>query len=157
MLLCTSRIGRRRRAAKAFCNVVLCSTRAGYWRGGDDDGEIKAHQWISPADALARHAQGEIDLVPPTWVTLYHLNRHSPSARVLEKFRETPVKVYATRVVKDAAGQRVAMWRGDGGYDAWDADADGGRHRLVMASTGFEFISIRLSVTDCQLGFERAT
>lgn len=106
-----------------------------------DDGEIKAHQWISPADAFARHAQGEIDLVPPTWVTLYHLNRHSPSARVLEKFRETPVKVYATRVVKDAAGQRVAMWRGDGGYDAWDADADGGRHRLVMASTGFEFIN----------------
>ena len=42
-----------------------------------DDGEIKAHAWIRPQDALAKHAEGEIDLVPPTWITLYHLSKYS--------------------------------------------------------------------------------
>ena len=29
-----------------------------------DDGEIEDHAWIRPGDALARHAAGEIDIVP---------------------------------------------------------------------------------------------
>ncbi len=106
-----------------------------------DDGEIKAHAWISPAQALARHAQGEIDLVPPTWVTLHHISQYTPTTAVLEQFNSTPAKVYATRVVKNGAGQRVALWQGDAGYDAWDADVEGHRHRLVMAEGGFEFIN----------------
>jgi len=104
-----------------------------------DDGEIKAHAWIRPADALQRHGAGEIDLVPPTWVTLYHLSRYAPSHAMLEHFRGNEPKMYSTRVAKDAAGQRVAMWHGDAGYDAWDADLSGERHRLVMARDGFEF------------------
>ena len=104
-----------------------------------DDGEIKDHAWISPAAALAQHAAGEIDLVPPTWVTLYHLSRYTPAAAMLGHFREHDAKVYSTRVAKDAAGNRVAMWHGDAGYEPWDADADGHRHRLVMATGGFIF------------------
>jgi hypothetical protein len=42
-------------------------------------------------------------------------------------------------VAKNAAGQRVAMWHGDAGYEPWDADAPGERHRLVMGSDGFVF------------------
>ena len=38
-----------------------------------DDGEIREHQWIRPADALARREIGEIELIPPTWVTLHAL------------------------------------------------------------------------------------
>lgn len=104
-----------------------------------DDGEIKDHAWIRPQDALARHAAGEIDLVPPTWVTLYHLSRYSPTEAMLSHFRDNEAKVYSTRVAKNSAGDRVAMWHGDAGYDAWDADVDGHRHRLVMASGGFVF------------------
>lgn len=43
-----------------------------------DGGEIEDHRWIRPADALAKHAEGEIDLVPPTWVTLHHLSLYQP-------------------------------------------------------------------------------
>src|SRR4051812_47078770 len=35
-----------------------------------DDGEIRDHGWMRPADALARRDAGEIELIPPTWVTL---------------------------------------------------------------------------------------
>ena len=65
-----------------------------------DDGEIKAHAWIRPQDALAKHTAGEIDLVPPTWITLYHLSRYNPALEVLKHFQECGYKTYRTRVVK---------------------------------------------------------
>ena len=104
-----------------------------------DGGEIHDHRWIGPADALARHAEGEIDLVPPTWVTLYHLSRYQPVDALLEALASREVRYYETRAVKRADGVRVALWAGDAGYDDWDADREGPRHRLVMPAHGFTF------------------
>jgi len=104
-----------------------------------DDGEIKDHAWIQPAQALARHAAGEIDLVPPTWVTLHQLSAFSEARAVIERYAALEPRVYATRVAKNRQGHRVAMWHGDAGYEPWDADRDGARHRLVMAPDGFVF------------------
>ena len=104
-----------------------------------DRGEIEEHTWIRPADALARHRAGDIDIVPPTWVTLYHLSRRAPSSAIVDHLDETAAKVYATRVAKSSEGHRVALWHGDAGYDQWDADVPGDRHRLVMTREGFVF------------------
>ncbi|MEM9620268.1 MAG: NUDIX hydrolase [Pseudomonadota bacterium] len=104
-----------------------------------DDGEIKEHAWVNPGRALQRHAAGEIDLAPPTWVTLYHLSRYAPAGAVLERLQAQPPKVYSTHVAKRADGVRVAMWHGDAGYEPWDADVPGARHRLAMAPDGFVF------------------
>ena len=115
------------------------AARAGDQAISIDDGEIKAHQWIRPADALAKHTQGEIDLVPPTWVTLYHLARYQPVAALLRHFANGDARFYETRAVKRKDGVRVALWQGDAGYDDWDADVAGPRHRLVMPEDGFTF------------------
>ena len=104
-----------------------------------DDGEIKDSAWLSPATALERHAKGEIEFVPPTWVTIYHLAQLKDVAPAMERFSSEAPRVYATHVGKAADGNRVAMWYGDAGYDAWDPDVDGARHRLVMAPDGFVF------------------
>ena len=104
-----------------------------------DGGEIKDHQWISPAAALERHAAGEIDLVPPTWVTLYHLSRYPTVDGILERFRSADATVYETHIGMRADGVRAAMWSGDAGYETNDANAEGARHRLVMAEGGFDF------------------
>jgi len=104
-----------------------------------DGGEIKDHAWLRPADALARHAAGELDLVPPTWITLQHIARYSPSAAIIEHFKTQQPKVYATRVVKSANGDRVALWQQDAGYNGWDDTVAGARHRLVMGKQGFVF------------------
>ena len=104
-----------------------------------DDGEIKDHQWITPAGALAKHAKGEIDLVPPTWVTLYHLSRYQPVDALLERLGAGDARFYETRAVKRSDGVRVALWSGDAGYEDWDADRTGSRHRLVMPERGFTF------------------
>ena len=104
-----------------------------------DDGEIKDHQWITPAGALAKHAEGEIDLVPPTWVTLYHLSRYQPVDTLLERLGARDARFYETRAVNRSDGVRVALWSGDAGYEDWDADRAGPRHRLVMPEHGFTF------------------
>lgn len=104
-----------------------------------DGGEIQDHQWLAPADALARHAAGEIDLVPPTWLTLHSLSRYDDVASLLDELNREPVRYYRTRIAERADGVRVAMWEGDAGYEAWNADAEGARHRLVMQPGGFLF------------------
>ena len=113
-------------------------------RAGDqavriDDGEIKAHQWIRPAEALAKHKRGEIDLAPPTWVTLHHLAPHAPVDALLRQLQDRPPRFYETRLAKRKDGVRVALWEGDAGYADSDADRDGPRHRLAMPQDGFVF------------------
>jgi 8-oxo-dGTP pyrophosphatase MutT (NUDIX family) len=104
-----------------------------------DGHEIQDHQWIHPAEMLKRHAAGEVDLAPPTWITLYQVSRYSPVSEILSRLGQLPHKVYETRIGRRADGVRVAMWAGDAGYEAGDANVSGERHRLVMAENGFTF------------------
>ena len=115
-------------------------------RAGDhavtiDGGEIQNHQWLAPSVALERHAAGEIDLAPPTWVTLYQMSRFATVDAALQRLNAQPPRYYETRVAKRADGVRVTMWKGDAGYDTWNADTDGPRHRLAMTAGGFVFES----------------
>jgi 8-oxo-dGTP pyrophosphatase MutT (NUDIX family) len=104
-----------------------------------DGGEIQDHQWLSPAHALERHAAGEIDLAPPTWITLYQLSLYLSTDEILQRLEGSDTKVFETRIGKDVEGTRVAMWAGDAGYESGDGSAAGDRHRLVMQPGGFVF------------------
>ena len=104
-----------------------------------DGGEIQNHQWLKPAVALERHTAGEIDLAPPTWVTLHHLSRFSTVESLLERLRSAEPRFYFTHPAQRADGMRVVMWQGDAGYETWNADVAGERHRLVMSPGGFVF------------------
>lgn len=104
-----------------------------------DGQEILNHRWISPVDAIAHHAKGEIDLAPPTWLTLHYLSQFNNVSSALQHFADTKAKIYETRVVKSNTGLRVALWHGDAGYDSWNADVAGARHRLLLAKDGFVF------------------
>jgi 8-oxo-dGTP pyrophosphatase MutT (NUDIX family) len=115
------------------------AARAGAHDVSIDGGEIQNHEWLTPRAALARHAAGEIDLAPPTWVTLHQLARYPTVEQVLAHLRSAGPRIYQTHLGKRSDGVRVAMWRGDAGYESWDADAEGARHRLVMTPGGFAF------------------
>jgi 8-oxo-dGTP pyrophosphatase MutT (NUDIX family) len=104
-----------------------------------DGGEIQDHEWLKPAHALERHAAGEIDLAPPTWITLHQLSLYESTAEILDQLRRFDTKVYETKISKDAEGIRVAMWAGDAGYPSGDGSVAGERHRLVMKPDGFVF------------------
>ncbi len=104
-----------------------------------DGHEIQDHEWIRPLDALTKHAAGEIDLAPPTWITLHQLSLYKPAASVIDQLEAMPRKIYETRVALSGDGTRIAMWAGDAGYEIGEADVPGERHRLVMAEHGFRF------------------
>jgi 8-oxo-dGTP pyrophosphatase MutT (NUDIX family) len=104
-----------------------------------DDGEIHESMWVQPADALARRDAGEVELAPPTWVSLDRLRQSATVEEALEEARATEPEAFVTAIAKDADGHLTAMWHGDAGYDAGDATLPGPRHRLVMATTGWTY------------------
>lgn len=125
--------------ARRFATWFFLSSTDGDHEITVDGGEIQNHQWISPLEALAQHAKGEIDLAPPTWVSLYQLSKFDNIDQAIKRFTGQPPRYYQTRVVKDNDGSRVALWDGDAGYPEWDAGTSGARHRLTMSKAGFKF------------------
>lgn len=104
-----------------------------------DGGEILDHAWRSPRELLAQRDRGEVDLAPPTWVTLHHLQQATDVDDALARAAaRRPVVHYQTRwcTVEDGA---VAMWEGDAGYDTSSVDVEGPRHRLWMLRSGWRF------------------
>jgi len=98
-----------------------------------DGGEIHDSAWMRPRDALARRDAQEIELAPPTWVTLHHLAAFDTVADLMADARSRAPTFYETRMGNGRDGL-VAMWRGDAGYESGDPDMPGARHRLRIAA-----------------------
>ncbi len=105
-----------------------------------DGGEIHDHGWARPADALARRNALEIELAPPTWITLEHLARFATVDEAMAVLRDGEPEHFETRFAV-VEGGAVALYAGDVAYDDLDADPAraGGRHRLWMLGTGWRY------------------
>jgi 8-oxo-dGTP pyrophosphatase MutT (NUDIX family) len=105
-----------------------------------DGHEIHEHAWLSPAEVIARRDRGELDLAPPTFVTLTELAAAGSVDEIVEiaARRATSIPLFSSRWAGGADGQ-VLLWHGDAGYDTADADAPGPRHRLWMRDTGWVY------------------
>jgi len=103
-----------------------------------DGGEIHGHGWFTPADAMRRRNALELELSPPTWITLEQLAPFTTTAEALAALADREPEWFATRfAVVD--GGAVAMYHGDSGYDDQVADRPGGRHRLWMLEDGWRY------------------
>ena len=98
-----------------------------------DGGEIHDSAWMAPADALSRRDQGEVELAPPTWMSLRYMSQFATVADLMADAHAREPEIYETRIARTEGGL-VAMWAGDAGYESGDTDAPGSRHRLVMAN-----------------------
>jgi 8-oxo-dGTP pyrophosphatase MutT (NUDIX family) len=103
-----------------------------------DGQEIHDHVWARPSDFLARHAAGEVGLVPPTWMTLHRLAAFGAVAEVLADARVGGVETFVTHLAEDE-DHLVALWHGDAAYDGSPLDTLGGRHRLHMMLGGWRY------------------
>jgi 8-oxo-dGTP pyrophosphatase MutT (NUDIX family) len=103
-----------------------------------DGGEIHEHGWLRPADALAQHASGHIELAPPTWVTLQSLSGAASVADALAEAGARDPLRYATHMAVSDGGP-VALWDGDAGYSDGDVSRPGARHRLWMRPGGWRY------------------
>lgn len=103
-----------------------------------DGGEIHEHRWIRPADALRLHGGGEIDLPPPTWVTLDWLTGFRTVEEVLAAAARGPLRFFVPRLHVTADGA-CSLYAGDVAYEGGDLDQPGPRHRLWMAESGWRY------------------
>lgn len=103
-----------------------------------DGGEIHAHAWMTPADAQRRRNELEIELAPPTWITLSQLLPYATVDDALDDLRRRGPQWFSTRFAM-VEGGAVALYHGDAGYDTSEADLPGGRHRLWMLGDGWRY------------------
>ena len=103
-----------------------------------DDGEITEHQWLRPAEAIKRRDAGEVELAPPTWMTLKLLTGWECVDESLAGLAEMQPAFYETHIGRSNNGP-VAMWDGDAGYANSDPEVPGARHRLTMGQDGYSF------------------
>lgn len=88
-----------------------------------DAAETVADVWVRPADALARHRNGEMELILPTIRALESLGRHATTAAALDAaalVRDVPRLI--PRLVHDGTGPRLLV-DGDDGYERYDGGA----------------------------------
>lgn len=125
-------------AARRFLTWILLG-RAPDQPVAVDGGEITEHCWVRPAEALAARDRGDLDLLPPTWVTLRTLTPYASAEDVLTSAAAAPPELFETRFIRVAEGL-VALWHGDEEYgDTADTTRPGARHRLWMLDTGWRY------------------
>jgi len=103
-----------------------------------DGGEIHDHAWWAPTEAMRLRNALEIELSPPTWITLEHLRGYSSVDAALEDLSARPPQYFATRFAS-VEGGAVALYDGDAGYDDEDPERPGARHRLWMVGADWRY------------------
>ncbi len=81
-----------------------------------DGREIVDAQWLTPADALARSARGEMEIVFPTRKQLERLAGFSSPDELLAHARHAPVHPVQPRVLGSGEQARIVL-PGEPGYD----------------------------------------
>jgi len=103
-----------------------------------DGGEIHDHAWVLPGEALLQRDRGEIQLAPPTWVSLHRLAGYADVPTAIADSRLRTPEVFTTRLAP-VEGGTVALYHGDAGYEDAVADRPGPRHRLWMVESGWRY------------------
>jgi 8-oxo-dGTP pyrophosphatase MutT (NUDIX family) len=103
-----------------------------------DGGEIHDHRWFTPRAALAAQRAGEIELPPPTFVTITQIAAHGSAAAALGAFARGPVETFEPKLFPIAGGA-LTLYAGDAGYSDDELERPGPRHRLWMLEDGWRY------------------
>lgn len=125
--------GRPRRFATWFFAALADSAAV------DIDGaEIHDHAWFTPADAIEAHKRGEIELPPPTFVTLTTLGAYREASAALRCIAADEPTVFVPRIA-EIDGSACALYPGDAGWESGDPRRKGARHRLLMSADEWRY------------------
>jgi 8-oxo-dGTP pyrophosphatase MutT (NUDIX family) len=98
-----------------------------------DEGETIATIWVRPADALARHASGDIELLPPTIANLKSLRPHRSTAEVMAWAGQVTDVPTVLPIVLVEDGHVLVLRPGDSGYEEALADRQASAPELQEA------------------------
>ena len=102
-------------------------------------GELIDHAWLTPAEALGLHRDGNMLLVAPTFVTLTVLQQFQNTAAALAYAASAQPETYSSRLLDGYEPDAVIAWHGDDQYPAEGAGQPGSRHRLVMRGSDWRY------------------
>lgn len=94
-----------------------------------DGGEICDHRWMRPDEALRARVAGEINLAPPTLVTIHWLAEYNTVDATLAGLVRTSVPKIEPNICPNDEGACI-LYPGDAGYETSDPNAAGSRNRL---------------------------
>jgi 8-oxo-dGTP pyrophosphatase MutT (NUDIX family) len=89
-----------------------------------DDGETIATIWVRPGDALARHAAGDIELLPPTIANLKSIQAYRSTDEVMAWARQVTSVPTVLPIVLMEDGHLLILRPGDCGYEEALADRE---------------------------------
>ena len=104
-----------------------------------DDGEIHEFQWMRPQQALDLHYGGELNLMPPTYLSMRLIGHYQTAAEACERLALRDPYEVTPRLCK-ADGVMVCLYPGDAGYDSIEPMLPGPRHRTVFSKQGTQYI-----------------
>ncbi len=105
-----------------------------------DGSETRDHRWLRPADALAAQAEKQLELPPPTFVSLTILSRFSAATEALVHLRASTPAQFVPRPRQVPCGW-LSLYAGDVAYEHGELDMPGPRHRLSMLDSGWRYES----------------
>ncbi len=103
-----------------------------------DGSEIHHHRWLSPGAALDAFRAREIELAPPTFVTVTWLTAYRRAADALRELSRPPLVIFEPRIHRLEKGACI-LYPGDAGYESGEIDAPGARHRLWSEGPGWRY------------------
>lgn len=96
-----------------------------------DDGEIVEYQWLSPQQAIDKHRAQELNILPPTYLTLLELAEFESIVEVkLAIQQRTPPRFFPNMVFHDKTVS--VLYQDDSGYVDGNHQAEGKHHRMTM-------------------------
>lgn len=105
-----------------------------------DGREIIEHCWLSPEKALEERAAGNMNFLPPTFVSLEWLCAFNDAHSAVEHYRNCEPQIFGPKILMD--GDDICnIYAEDAAYDTDDVHAPGPRHRFRMGKGAWRYES----------------
>jgi 8-oxo-dGTP pyrophosphatase MutT (NUDIX family) len=105
-----------------------------------DGQEMVDSIWITPKEAVNKHRQQEIDILPPTLVSLMALQVFNTVAQALDHFQPKKPLFFLPKS-HFHEDKLVMLYQGDAGYEQHDVSNNSARHRCVHTPQGWQYIN----------------
>jgi 8-oxo-dGTP pyrophosphatase MutT (NUDIX family) len=105
-----------------------------------DGSEITESIWVKPAEAIARHRAQEIDMLPPTLISIIGLQDFSTVDEVLTHYHKREPLFFLPKA-HFLQEQLVMLYPGDAGYETHETDDLSRQHRCIHTTTGWHYIN----------------
>lgn len=103
-----------------------------------DGGEIHAHRWLRPVEALARQQAGEIKLAAPTFALTTRMAAFDDAETALAAVAAWPAE-WLLGDLRDVEDGQVALYHQDAAHGGGPLERPGPRHRLWMVESGWRY------------------